>query len=109
MSISIRKTILGSAALVLSMMTALPVVAIAKTATPAHKVVKHTAMAHKKVVGNAHVKAIQAALDKAGAKLKADGVMGPRTKAALKAYQSKKGLKATGTANKATLKSLGVK
>ena len=105
MNTSIRKTLISGAALLLAVATAVPVVAFAKTPTaPAHKVV-----AHKHAKGSPHVKAIQEALDKAGAKLKADGLMGKKTEGALKAFQAKHGLKATGTANKATLKALGVK
>jgi len=103
MSTSIRNTLMSGAALLFVAATAVPVVALAKTA-PAHKVAMH-----KHAVGSPHVKAIQKALDKAGAKLKADGFMGKMTKAALKAFQTKHGLKATGVANKATLKALGVK
>ena len=66
-------------------------------------------MTHKRVAASEHVKAIQEALNKAGAKLKVDGLMGKGTHAALKEFQSKHGLKATGYANKATLKALDVK
>lgn len=114
MNISIRKTLVSGAALLLAVATTVPVVAFAKTAVaPAHKAMTHKTMSHKtmshKAVGNAHVKAIQKALDKSGAKLKVDGMMGKMTEAALKKFQAKHGLKATGTANKATLKALGVK
>ncbi|HUW97773.1 MAG TPA: peptidoglycan-binding domain-containing protein [Acidiferrobacter sp.] len=103
MSTSIRNTLMGGAALLFAVATTVPVVALAKSA-PAHKVVMH-----KHAMASAHVKAIQKALDKAGAKVKADGFMGKKTEAALKAFQTKHGLKATGMANKATLKALGVK
>lgn len=83
---------------------AVPMSALAQT--PAKKPAVH---AHMKAVGSAHVKAIQEALNKSGAKLKVDGRMGKHTHAALKNFQSKHGLKATGTATKATLKALGVK
>ncbi len=51
---------------------------------------------------------IQAALNANGAELQVDGRMGPKTAAALKAYQSSHQLKATGRADSATLKALGV-
>ncbi len=108
MNTSVRKGFLGAAALLLGVSAAIPGVALAGMKAAGHKAVAHKAVAHK-VMGNAHVKAIQEALDKAGAKLKADGMMGPATKAALRAYQKKHGLKVTGAANAATLKSLHVK
>ncbi len=53
------------------------------------------------------VMALQEALNKHGADIKADGMMGPRTRAALKKFQSANGLKATGRADKATRAKLG--
>ena len=58
--------------------------------------------------GNAQVKAVQEALIQSGAKLTADGVMGKHTRIALRQYQKKNGLKATGKADKATLEKLGI-
>lgn len=75
--------------------------AVAK-APAMHKMSKH-------VVANAQVKAVQEALIKVGAKLKADGIMGKHTRAALRAYQKKSGLKVSGRLNKATLQKLGIK
>jgi peptidoglycan hydrolase-like protein with peptidoglycan-binding domain len=40
--------------------------------------------------------------------IKADGVLGPKTKRALKTYQRRNGLKVTGKADTATLRSLGL-
>lgn len=40
--------------------------------------------------------------------IKADGVFGPKTKRALKTYQRRNGLRVTGRANTATLRSLGL-
>ncbi len=51
---------------------------------------------------------IQRALLQNGAKLKADGKMGPRTTQALKKFQAKNGLKPTGVADEATLEKLGL-
>lgn len=65
----------------------------------------HKAM-HKHPMVNARVKAVQEALSKDGYKVKADGIMGGKTRAALKEFQAKNGLKATGQLNKATLKKL---
>ncbi len=53
------------------------------------------------------VMALQEALNKHGADLKADGFMGPKTRAALKKFQAANGLKATGRADKATRVKLG--
>ena len=54
------------------------------------------------------VKALQTALNKNGASLKVDGMMGPGTRAALKKYQTANGLKATGRDDSATRAKLGV-
>lgn len=81
---------------------------LAAASTKAHTT-KHTAKAMKTVHVSAHVKALQEALDKNGAKLKADGRWGSKTRNALMAFQKKNGLKATGHLNKATDKKLGLK
>jgi peptidoglycan hydrolase-like protein with peptidoglycan-binding domain len=47
-------------------------------------------------------------LNKHGANLTADGVMGPKTRAALKAFQKAHGLKANGWLDEATEKELGL-
>ncbi|MEJ2060482.1 MAG: peptidoglycan-binding domain-containing protein [Gammaproteobacteria bacterium] len=65
--------------------------------------------AKKKTRMSAEVKALQEALNAHGAKLKADGMWGKNTRAALKAYQKKNGLKVTGHADKATRAKLGMK
>ncbi len=68
----------------------------------AKKMVKKTAKSNKAVM------ALQEALNKNGAKLKADGVSGKQTRAALRNYQKANGLKVTGTVNKATKAKLGL-
>ncbi len=108
MNTSVRKGFLGATALLLGVTVAIPGVALAGMKAASHKAVAHKVVAHK-AVGNAHIKAIQEALDKSGAHLKADGFMGRETEMALRAYQKKHGLKMTGTANAATLKLLKVK
>ena len=77
--------------------------ATAKTATvdTGHKVAKHAP--------SALVKSIQEALNKNGAKLKADGYMGKKTRAAIKTFQIEHKLKATGHADKKTRETLGLK
>ena len=71
----------------------------------------HAAMAQKSgkmagEKGESHsspaVKNAQEALNKSGANLKVDGIMGHETKAALKSFQQAHGLKATGHLDKAT-------
>ncbi|MEW5912277.1 MAG: peptidoglycan-binding domain-containing protein [Thermodesulfobacteriota bacterium] len=78
-------------------------------AAPAKKPVAKKVMAKKAMAKpNAKVKAAQEALNKAGAKLKADGLMGKQTRAAVKKFQKGKGLKVTGKLDAATLKALGL-
>jgi peptidoglycan hydrolase-like protein with peptidoglycan-binding domain len=55
------------------------------------------------------IKDVQQALNKEGCKLKVDGRMGKHTRSALKSYQKKNGLKATGEMDEATLAKLNVK
>jgi peptidoglycan hydrolase-like protein with peptidoglycan-binding domain len=61
-----------------------------------------------KAAPNKGVIALQEALNKNGATLKVDGRMGKATRAALKDYQSKNGLKATGKLDKASRAKLGL-
>ncbi|HEY3303159.1 MAG TPA: peptidoglycan-binding domain-containing protein [Candidatus Binatia bacterium] len=59
--------------------------------------------------GNEEIKKVQQALKDKGQDPGAiDGVMGPKTKDALKAFQEKQGLKATGTLDEQTKKALGI-
>lgn len=53
-----------------------------------------------------NIMTLQEALNKHGATLKVDGMMGPATRAALKKFQADNGLKATGRADKATMTKL---
>lgn len=55
-----------------------------------------------------HNEALQTALKTAGEDVTVDGRIGKKTLAALKDYQQKHGLKATGHFDKATVKALGV-
>ncbi|MQA66488.1 MAG: hypothetical protein GEU76_11415 [Alphaproteobacteria bacterium] len=61
-----------------------------------------------KAAANKGVMALQDALNKNGASLKVDGRMGKNTRAALKDFQSKNGLKATGKLDKASRAKLGM-
>jgi hypothetical protein len=54
------------------------------------------------------VKSIQRALNSKGAKLKVDGIFGSGTKAAILKFQKNNGLKATGSADSATMAKLGL-
>lgn len=54
------------------------------------------------------VKAAQNALNRAGANIQVDGKMGPKTKAAIRDYQQKNGLQATGNLDAQTMQRLGV-
>jgi len=55
-----------------------------------------------------HAAAVQTALNSHGAQLDVDGHMGPKTVAALKAFQKQHKLKVTGKMDRATAKALGV-
>ena len=76
-------------------------------AKPAAKAAPAKKSAAKKG-GSESVKALQTALNKNGASLKVDGMMGKGTRDALKKYQSANGLKATGRVDAATKTKLGV-
>lgn len=89
--------------------------AAAPAAAPTHMTGKpamskhyHQAM-HREEMSLAMRKQIQIALNSHGAMLKVDGMLGKKSCAALKKYQSENGLKATGMVDKATLEKLGVK
>lgn len=66
----------------------------------AKKTHKHAAMS------KAEVKKVQEVLIKDGAKIKADGIMGKHTRAAIKAFQKKNNLKVTGRLDKETMEKL---
>lgn len=70
--------------------------------------VGQTVAKSKKKVDSEMVKAVQKALVSEGYKLKIDGKLGRQVRAALKKFQKKNRLKATGRINKATLEKLGV-
>lgn len=84
---------------------AAPAPAAAKPAMAKHH---HKVMAHERM-SLAMRKQIQTALNSHGADLKVDGMMGKKSRAAIKKFQTENGLKATGWADKATLEKLGVK
>lgn len=54
------------------------------------------------------VKQVQQKLSEAGHQLEVDGIMGPKTQAALKEYQEKKGLQASGQLDQETLAELEI-
>lgn len=54
------------------------------------------------------IKQVQQKLSDAGHELQADGIMGPKTQAALKEFQEKKGLQASGELDQQTMAALGV-
>ncbi|OBS09026.1 peptidoglycan-binding domain-containing protein [Acidihalobacter prosperus] len=73
-------------------------------AKPAHKpAMKHVMHA------SLSVKKAQEALNKHGAMLKVDGMMGPKTRSAIMSFQKANGLKATGHLTKMTLAKLEAK
>lgn len=62
-----------------------------------------------KAAPNNQVKAVQTALNKEGYKLEVDGQLGKNTRTALVKFQKANKLPATGKADGATLKKLGIK
>jgi peptidoglycan hydrolase-like protein with peptidoglycan-binding domain len=62
----------------------------------------------KKAKPNTKVMAMQEALNKNGAKLTVDGLMGKKTRIALRSYQKANGLKVTGALDKSTMAKLGL-
>ena len=63
----------------------------------------HTAVSHHQFI-----ESVQTALNSHGAKLTVDGRMGPKTEAALRAFQHQHHLKVTGRPDHATVQALGV-
>ncbi|HYB57479.1 MAG TPA: peptidoglycan-binding domain-containing protein [Alphaproteobacteria bacterium] len=101
-----------SAALMFGVATVLPLAATAQTQPSPAPAAPMKSMANKHMhhhhAGSAMVKSAQEALNKEGAALAVDGIMGPKTRAALKSYQQAHGLKATGRLDKATRAALKV-
>jgi len=84
---------------------------MAPTATLAAEKAKPEMKMEKKAMkakADPAVSALQESLNKNGAKLKVDGLMGGKTKAALRTYQKANGLKVTGMADDATKMKLGM-
>jgi peptidoglycan hydrolase-like protein with peptidoglycan-binding domain len=100
----------GAAALVVGLfgLGALAPAPVAAQDKPAAEMKKPAKKMAKKAKPSKAVMAVQEALNKNGAKLKIDGLMGKQTRAAIRAYQKANGLKATGRADKATMAKLGV-
>jgi peptidoglycan hydrolase-like protein with peptidoglycan-binding domain len=90
-----------AAALLLGAALALPVSAIA--ATPEKSPASASATHHKMSAREkSEVESAQTALNKQGANLTVDGRLGPKTREAIKTFQTAHGLKATGKLDKAT-------
>ena len=70
---------------------------------------KHTVVQGKKTVNTAQIKSVQEVLAGAGYKVKVDGKKGRQLRLALKKYQKKNGLKATGRIDKSTLDKMRVR
>jgi len=66
-------------------------------------------VAKVKPVPDEKIRAVQEALKEAGFKLKVDGLMGKKTRVALKKFQKDNGLEVTGKPDEATLAKLGIK
>ena len=86
--------------------------AFAANPSPSNTVKPEKATAKKtahKPVPSKQIAGIQKALNQTGFTLKVDGYMGPKTRAALKTFQKKNGLKVTGKPDAPTLTKLGIK
>ena len=77
----------------------------------ASKRVHHKSRVHsrKHVTANRRVREAQEALNRHGARIKADGLLGRHTRAAVMSFQRKHGLKVNGQLDKLTLEKLGVR
>jgi peptidoglycan DL-endopeptidase CwlO len=86
----------------------------AHATTPMAKAKTHAAKAttgdsHRWTAWNSRVRDVQEALNKqANDTLVVDGILGTKTRAAIEAFQTKNGLKATGVPNKMTLDKMHV-
>lgn len=106
----IKKPALSLAALAMAVGLALPAAIMAQESPPPQPKVTKTTKAQKtakarktSVKKSARTMQIQQALQKAGFNPgPIDGKMGKKTRTAIKAFQKKNGLKATGRLNKAT-------
>jgi peptidoglycan hydrolase-like protein with peptidoglycan-binding domain len=107
MKITVIRTAAAAVLGLFCLTATLPVPAFAQDRAQATEK-KMTKKTVKKAKASKSVMAVQEALNKNGAKLKVDGLMGKGTRAALKKYQAANGLKATGRADKATRTKLGV-
>ena len=107
-SLALAAGLVAVAALVgVSGIPATPADAQTRMSAPAAQPMAQRPMA-RKAMPSEQVRALQAALNKGGAKLKVDGLMGAKTKAALKKYQSANGLMSTGENDAATRAKLGI-
>ncbi len=70
---------------------------------------KAKATKHKSAISRKEVKTLQKALNRKGFHLKIDGIIGKHTRAAIKVFQKRNGLKVTGKPDRLTLAKLGVK
>ena len=108
-SMTFKKTL--AVAVLTGSLAALPVAgfaAEAAKAAPAKEMKATAKKVHHKMHVSEAVKKAQEALNKEGAKLAVDGVMGHKTRLAIKAFQKAHKLKATGYLDKATRKALKV-
>jgi peptidoglycan hydrolase-like protein with peptidoglycan-binding domain len=77
--------------------------ALAETPAPAQNAPASAAMNHKApAMSRTRIEAIQTALKSNGEDVSPDGVWGPKTVSALRDFQKKQGLKATGHMDRAT-------
>ena len=102
----------GVAAIALATMVMTPSSSYAQSASttmPAKTMAKKSSGGVKKAkMADAKVMAVQEALVKQGYKVKVDGMMGQKTRSALRRFQKKNKLKATGRIDESTLARLGV-
>ena len=83
-----------------ALLAASSAVALAEQTTPAKPQPQHPTMSKHRV------ERIQAALNNHGEQIAVDGILGPKTRQALRDFQHKNGLKTTGSADQATVQKL---
>jgi hypothetical protein len=98
----------GAMVLMFSAASMVPVEAGTYVVQKRHHIHKKKPAAKKRVLLRYSPKAVQRALWEAGYRVAIDGIIGPQTRAALRQFQSDRGIPPTGEVNNSTLTKLGL-